>query len=244
MGVTTTTESDLFELFSEYSGMPIKEVREAAHNYGGVNEVHWQECDADTWEERARQFYNIADGYVFDLINGNRSKAHLQSVYEKWGHWPWITKSGPEVLEFGGGLGLACSLFRDLGRKVTYVDIDSSPSRFARWYYERTQQTDIEVLITPQEGLVLPEGRQWDFVFSDAVLEHIIDPAPTVERLARAVRPGGMMYLIIDAHNVGPGFPMHKHVYLDELMKGSPTLRSMQHVLHDGDGLNAFVMPE
>ncbi len=233
----------MFDLFSEYSGMQVDDVRGIVQQYSGVNEFHWQECDGDTWRERVQQFYEIADGYVFDLINANRSKQHLRSIYEKFGHWPWLSKSGPEVLEFGGGLGLACSLFRDLGRKVTYVDIDSSPSRFARWYYQRTQQTDIEMLITPQDALVLPDGRQWDFVFSDAVIEHLVDPASTVDRLARAVRPGGMMYLIIDAHNVGPGFPMHRHVYLDELLEGSPTLRSMQHVIHDGDGLNAFVMP-
>jgi len=80
-------------------------------------------------------------------------------------------------------------------------------------------------------------------VFSDAVIEHLIDPAPAVDRLAGAVRPGGTLYLIIDAHNVGPGFPMHRHVYLSELLDGSPALRSMEHVLHDGDGLNAFRKP-
>lgn len=143
-------------------------------------------------------------------------------------------------MEFGGGLGLACSLFRDLGRRVTYVDIDGATSRFARWYFERTGQSDIEFLLTPQDELALPEGRQWDFVFSDAVIEHLIDPAPIVDRLARAVRPGGVLYLIIDAHNVTPAFPMHRHVYMDEILERAPALRAMKRVLHDGDGLNAF----
>lgn len=238
---TTATDHDLFELFSEYSGMAVEDVRKAAANYGGINEFHWGECSGESWEQRVRQFYDVADGYVFDLLHANRSKAHLEAVYRQFGHWDWFQKSGHEVLEFGGGLGLSCSLFRDLGREVTYVDIDGSASRFARWFFARTGQSDIEVVITPQDSLCLPAGRQWDFVFSDAVLEHLVDPAPTVDRLARAVRPGGTLYLIIDAHNVGPGFPMHRHVYLDELLARSDALRAMEHVLHDGDGLNAFV---
>ena len=95
-------------------------------------------------------------------------------------------------------------------------------------------------MLTPSERLVLPEGRQWDLVFSDSVIEHVPDPVGTVERLAQATRRGGLLYLIIDAHEVSPAFPMHRHVYLADLLAGAPTLRSMQHVLHEGDGLNAF----
>lgn len=80
-------------------------------------------------------------------------------------------------------------------------------------------------------------------MFSDSVIEHVPDPAGTVETLARAVRPGGLLYLIIDAHEVSAAFPMHRHVHLSEILAGAPTLRTMQHVLHQGDGLNAFRAP-
>ncbi len=243
MATQTTRDHDLFELFAEYSGSDVDEIRQMAAYYGNINLIEWAECGGTTWEERARQFYERADGYVFDLIQANRSRDNVRSIYERFGHWQWLVESGPEVLEFGGGLGLTCSLFRGLGRRVTYVDLDTVVSRFARWYFERTNQTDIEMWITPQEQLVLPEGRQWDFVFSDSVIEHVPDPAATVDRLAHAVRPGGTLYMIIDAHNVNADFPMHRHVYLQELLEGSELLRSMEHVKHDGDGLNAFRRP-
>lgn len=237
------TDHDMFALFAEYSGMALEDVRTAAANYAAFNHAHWRECEGTTWEQRARQFYGLADGYVFDLIHGNRSKAHLRAIYEHFGHWKWFLASGSEVLEFGGGLGLTCSIFRDLGRRVTYVDVEGPVSRFARWYFAKTGQTDIEVLLTPVEKLVLPEGRQWDFVFSDAVIEHLVDPVGTVETLARVVRPGGILYLIVDAHTVDSRFPMHRHVYLDDLLAGSPALSAMEHVVHEGDGLNVFRKP-
>jgi hypothetical protein len=75
------------------------------------------------------------------------------------------------------------------------------------------------------------------------VIEHLTDPAATVDTLARAVRPGGVLYLIIDAHTVDPRFPMHRHVELRELLAQAPALAAMEHLLHDGDGLNAFRQP-
>ncbi|MCK5942704.1 MAG: methyltransferase domain-containing protein [Planctomycetes bacterium] len=236
-------DHNLFLLFAEYYGLTPQDVFALAKNYRGINEHQWQECAGSSWRERALSFYESAEGYVFDLVHSNQSKAHLIEIYREFAHLPWFERSGPQVLEFGGGLGLWCSLMRDLGREVTYVDVDGAASRFARWYFERTEQRDIEVVLTPSERLVLPTGRQWDFVYSDSVIEHLVDPGGTVDTLARATRPGGVLYLLIDAHRVEEGFPMHRHVHLDELFAASPTLRAMEHVLHQGDGYNVFRAP-
>ena len=75
----------------------------------------------------------MATGYVFDLIHGNKTREHPRRVYQQDGHWDYIVGSGQEVLEFGGGLGMACSIFRDLRRRVICVDVDGSASQFARW---------------------------------------------------------------------------------------------------------------
>ena len=59
----------------------------------------------------------------------------------------------------------------------------------------------------------------------------------------QAVAPGGLLYMIIDAHNVGPDFPMHRHVYIQEILDRAPTLAAMDHLVHDGDGYNVFRAP-
>ena len=124
-------EPDLYELFAEYSGNDVAQIRAAAADYATTNLLNWEQTPGDSWEERAHNFYGIAEGYVFDLLNANRSRDFLVQVYQHFGHWEWFQRSGPEVLEFGGGLGLACSIFRGLGRKVTYLDVDGAASRFA-----------------------------------------------------------------------------------------------------------------
>ena len=75
------TDHDLFQLFAEYSGRPEDWVRQLAQNYRGINEQQWAECPGETWEERALEFYDRADGYVFDLIHSNKSKANLIEIY-------------------------------------------------------------------------------------------------------------------------------------------------------------------
>jgi SAM-dependent methyltransferase len=235
-----TADTSSAALYSEYTGIPVEIVEQCAAKFGAFNQVTWSECQGATFCDKAKVYYENTDEYLFDLLHGSRSKAWRKQVYQHFGHWKWMTSVGPDVIEFGGGLGLTCSLLREEGRSVTYCDVDGPAAKFARWYFERTGQRDIEILHTPSSELVLPEGRQWDLVFSDSVIEHVPDPAATVERLARALKPGGLMYLIIDAHDVGPAFPMHQHVHLKDLLAGSPTLRSLAHVHHDGDVVNAF----
>lgn len=235
-----TADTDSFALYAEYTGIAPELVAECAANFRAFNVVTWQECPGASWHDKAKVYYERHDEYLFDLLYGSRSKARRQAIYEQFGHWPKMRAEGPDVMEFGGGLGFTCSLLRDQGRNVTYCDVDGPASRFARWYFERAGQDDVEVLLTPSAELVLPEDRQWDLIFSDSVIEHVPDPAATVDRLARATRPGGLLYLIIDAHEVSPGFPMHQHVNIDELIAASPTLQGMQREIADGDTLNAF----
>ncbi len=232
-----------YKLYAEYTGLPEELIAQAAQNFGNFNQVTWNECHGEGWTDKAKVYYETNDEYLFDLLYGSQTKARRRAIYQQYGHWPWMVGAGPDVLEFGGGLGFCCSLLRDAGKRVTYVDVNGPAARFAKWYFARCGQTDIEQILTPSDRLVLPEGRQWDLVFSDGVIEHVPDPGATVERLARAVRPGGLIYLIIDAHEVSPAFPMHRHVHLDEILAGAPTLRGMQHVRHDGDVLNAWRAP-
>lgn len=232
-----------YKLYSEYTGIPEEVVAEAAKNFGSFNLVTWNECPGKDWNSKARVYYETNPEYLFDLLYGSQTKARRRAIYQQYGHWPWMVGNGADVLEFGGGLGFCCSMLRDEGKNVTYVDVDGPAAKFAKWYFARCGQDDIEQILTPSDRLVLPAARKWDLVFSDSVIEHVPDPAGTVETLARAVKPGGLLYLIIDAHEVSPAFPMHRHVHLAEILAGAPTLRRMQHVLHEGDGLNAFRAP-
>lgn len=235
-----TDTDDLLAYFSEYSGIPLPLVYECVRNYRGFNHVAWQECEGNDWRAKARVFYERSVEYAFDLLAGSHRRSKRLASLREHGHWDWLMREGRDVIEFGGGLGVTCSLLREAGKRVTYVDVGGPAQQFAKWYLERLGQHDIEMLVTPSEQAVLPVGRQWDVVFSESVIEHVLEPAATVETLARAVRKGGLLYLIIDAHEVSPGFPMHRHIHLDDLLAGAPTLRTLRHVLHEGDGLNAF----
>ena len=105
---------DLIRLYAQYSGLSEEEVQKGVNGFTAFNQLEWEVTPGRSWEEKAKTFYRSAHGYVFDLIHGSRSKAHLKRVYEHFGHWDYLLDSGPDVLEFGGGLGLTCALLRDL----------------------------------------------------------------------------------------------------------------------------------
>ena len=142
------------------------------------------------------------------------------------------------MLDFGGGLGLTSSSMCEIGKQVTYCEVDGPALRFAKWYFEGNGQRDIELVRTPSATPVLPLDRRWDLVLVEAVLEHVVDPVAAIECLAQVVHSGGLLYLAIAATE--PECPLRQSVAVADLMAGSPALRAMQLVLETSDGRCVF----
>jgi len=53
---------------------------------------------------------------------------------------------------------------------------------------------------------IIKFNKQWDSVFSQALLEHVCRPSIAVENMVNACKPGGTIVI----HTVKPGFQMHK----------------------------------
>jgi SAM-dependent methyltransferase len=59
----------------------------------------------------------------------------------------------------------------------------------------------------------LDRGTQADAVFCISVIEHVPEYAEFVEDLSRAVRPGGLLFLTMDAWNERPEVPDKAHFH-------------------------------
>jgi SAM-dependent methyltransferase len=92
------------------------------------------------------------------------------------------------VLEVGCGSGLFLRHLRDAGFAVEGVETSSADVRYAR---ERIGLTVHEGAL---ETLSLPHAR-YDAVVMIYVLEHIPDPADTLERVHALLKPGGWVVL-------------------------------------------------
>lgn len=141
--------------------------------------------------EGASSYYGESQYYVFELLTSKRDQ-DLYARFHQAFLLPSLALSGPEVLDFGGGLGDYSLQAYLWGKSVTYLDLPSRVMSFARWFSEKYRMD-----ISFEEATGRIDGR-YDLIWSNAVLEHVEDPGETVRAMAQALKPGGMLFLLVD----------------------------------------------
>ena len=100
------------------------------------------------------------------------------------------TNSHSAVLELGCGAGGTGRAMLAAGKAGRYVGIELSESAAAM-----ASEALSEVFIGDVEAMDLSAlDGQFDALIISEVLEHLRDPWPTLERLVRCVKPGGMIF--------------------------------------------------
>ena len=120
-------------------------------------------------------------------------------------------------LDFGAGVGSGGILFARHGLQVTLADISSSLLRFSAWRLGLrqlpAQYIDLKVSELPSDA--------FDVITAMDVFEHLSDPVEAVEKLWKALRPGGFLYGRIAAE---PDEDRPQHIVQDF----GPTFEHMQ----------------
>jgi SAM-dependent methyltransferase len=104
--------------------------------------------------------------------------------------------SNPKVLDIGCGLGGMSAAYAADGGRVTAVDeelYDSESIRFAQ-EFARSKGVNVSYLAASENEWPFPDDT-FDIVFLDSVIEHAKSPDRLLERAARALTPGGLMYV-------------------------------------------------
>jgi SAM-dependent methyltransferase len=111
---------------------------------------------------------------------------------------------GPDslVLDYGCGIGrIAKPLIERFGCRVMGVDSSRSMRALAADYV----RSDRFVVHSPEElDELIGQGFQADFCVSLWVIQHVFDPRGVIERIGRALRPGGLFYAMNERQRVVP----------------------------------------
>lgn len=124
--------------------------------------------------------------------------------------------AGAEVLEVGSAAGDLMVPLRDVGFRVTGVELSEHAASIAR------EQHQLEVHTGALADAPLDQ-RSFDAVIMRNVIEHVPDPKGDLERAASLLRPGGVLVLrtdnvaSLDARLFGPlwyGYDFPRHLTL------------------------------
>lgn len=101
--------------------------------------------------------------------------------------------AGRAVLDVGCGGGILAESMAVRGATVTGIDLADKPLAVARLHLAETGNR-VDYRKIAAEALAAESPAQFDVVTCMELLEHVPDPASTVDACARLVRPGGHVF--------------------------------------------------
>jgi SAM-dependent methyltransferase len=94
------------------------------------------------------------------------------------------------ILDLGCWVGFLLAEARDRGWRTLGVEPSEFASRYAR------DRNGVQVLTADLLDAPVPEG-EWDAVVLGDVIEHLPRPGDALDRIARLLRPGGVVYMAL-----------------------------------------------
>jgi 2-polyprenyl-3-methyl-5-hydroxy-6-metoxy-1,4-benzoquinol methylase len=175
---------------SEYFGASTAEIEAQLADATTRFTEEWRERITDPSDERAViRFYNESKTELFDLARWHMEDAiHFRTLVCAD---IAVRRPGRAYLDYGSGIGSDALVFADAGFEVTLADVSSPLLAFAKWRCER-RGFRVRTIDLNRESLA---KRQFDAAVCFDVLEHIHRPLRTLDRIHRAMTPGGLLFV-------------------------------------------------
>lgn len=187
---------------AEFFDIDVDAARAEAENAVAASRREWLAAPRDT-PSAVLDFYRTTRSYVFEHVYWHATDASVNAgnvaILDHA-----LARGVRRYLDFGGGVGANAILFARHGIAVTIADVSPSMLAFARWRLERRGLHADVVDLTAQ---ALPDAG-FDLATAIDVLEHLADPGRELARIARALRPGGLL-VYNDCTGLDPERPMH-----------------------------------
>lgn len=211
---------DVIKDFSEFSHLSFQTIEKRINGFEVFTSKEWNDIPHPSYEEKVNHFYKTSQYYIYDLLSANYSK---KAVIDKLNNFsPQILQMiddhpGKRIMEYGGGLGVFCEIVADMGKEVTYLDIPGLIFDFATWRFKKYHIPISRTMCSDPNQMKL--DMNYDIIFSDAVLEHVLNPEKTIQYLCTHIATNGLFILLVDLSGPTKNYPMHQHINIDNLHK-------------------------
>jgi 2-polyprenyl-3-methyl-5-hydroxy-6-metoxy-1,4-benzoquinol methylase len=156
------------------------------------------------WSAELLDFYRETNSFLYETTVWNRSPE--KNEMRRWIANYLAAKDGKpqRILTFGDGLGFDSLYLTQAGHQVDYHDVSADGGSFAARLF-RDFNADVRILNNAEDVV----DDTYDAVVCLDVLEHVPSPPELVNKLARAIRPGGNFIVHAPFWYVAPAVATH-----------------------------------
>jgi 2-polyprenyl-3-methyl-5-hydroxy-6-metoxy-1,4-benzoquinol methylase len=180
----------LIREIAAFTGLPTAEVEQRCKNAVESMAQDWTRQVDPGSAASVQRYYDAADAYVYDLMWWHA----LEHDTSPLGYVTALELARQHgchsALDFGSGVGAGALLFGRDGLQVALADVSSALLGFSRW---RLQQRGQPARFIDLKQDALPEGA-FQMITAMDVFEHLADPVREVDRIERALAPGGILF--------------------------------------------------
>jgi ubiquinone/menaquinone biosynthesis C-methylase UbiE len=187
---------------SEFLNESYEKALEKIKNGETIAKNSWNSYKPRTERER-KEWYKNTTAYLYDLSKCHEINQELKETYDQ--ALRICKNKGGKILDFGGGIGDLVILLTKEGVDVTYLDIKSVTSDFAKWRIKR-KGLDIRFIETKGEPCCLKE--RYDVILCIDIMEHLENPSLYLREFYDHLVDEGYLILKVD-RTFTDVYPMH-----------------------------------
>ncbi|MBX3606426.1 MAG: bifunctional 2-polyprenyl-6-hydroxyphenol methylase/3-demethylubiquinol 3-O-methyltransferase UbiG [Piscinibacter sp.] len=113
----------------------------------------------------------------------------------------FVPLAGQRVVDVGCGGGILADAMARRGANVLGIDLATKPLKVAQLHALEAGTTSVEYREIAAEALAAEQPGAFDVVTCMEMLEHVPDPASTVQACATLVKPGGWVFFSTISRN-------------------------------------------
>jgi 2-polyprenyl-3-methyl-5-hydroxy-6-metoxy-1,4-benzoquinol methylase len=193
----------LREVADYYQISDVMEVERLCSGAVDAMRREWEQRIHPTERASIESFYQSAT-MVYDLMGWHSLRDDTGPLAYVLGLEIARTRGVRLCLDFGSGVGSGALLLTKAGLQVALADISTTLLDLCRWRFARRR---LPAQFFNLNSDVLPDAG-FDMILAMDVFEHLVDPVEAIERLWRALRPGGLFFARIQVEDAGT-HPQH-----------------------------------
>lgn len=176
--------------YHQFSGISFDDIKRLVDVGERQAREEFKNCRPST-PEQVLDFYMTSENYIYELLGWVRRPYVIEQQNQII---DYCTEMAGRILDFGAGIGEQSVRLASRGLDITYLDVESPASGFAKW---RFAERHLNVPMIETHEVIPPILGKYDVIICYHVLEHLKNPAEYVKLFSKSLKLGGHLIAVL-----------------------------------------------